>query len=44
MDKKQTTMMSLEEVNEILKDQGMTLRENEDDDKDRFGYVLCKLE
>lgn len=44
MDKKQTVMMSLEEVNEILKDQGMALRENEDDDKDRFGYVLCKLE
>lgn len=44
MDKKQIAMMSLEEVNEILKDQGMTLRENEDDDKGRFGYVLCKLE
>ena len=44
MVEKQTFIVSLDRLNEILKDQGMELRENEDEDKDRFGYVLCKIE
>ena len=43
MREKQTIMMSIEEINNILKDQGMVLRKNVDEDKDKFGYVLCKI-
>ena len=43
MVEKQTVVLSIEEINNLLKDQGMVVVENDGEDKDRFGYVLCKI-